>query len=129
MKNVYCKRVRCLNKSIFCLLKRMLCVCVDFMIQPNHLLFILFFFFSVFFHFSNIFDFRFRLYLLGRGRRSTIVGVEAGVFLVTLVLAEAAGAALPDRICRFGELSRFVETGPTDCDRSALYLELNRYQF
>lgn len=61
-----------------------------------------------------------RDYLLGRGRRSTIVGVDAGVFLVTLVLAVVAGAALPDRTCRFGELSRFDGAGPTDCDRSAL---------
>lgn len=59
---------------------------------------------------------RCRGYLLGRGRRSTIVGVEAGVFLVTLV---GAGAALPDRTCRFGEPSTFNGTGPTDCERSA----------
>lgn len=58
-------------------------------------------------------------YLLGRGRRSTIVGVEAGVFLANLLLAVGAGAALPDRTCRFGEPSTFNGAGPTDCDRSA----------
>lgn len=58
-------------------------------------------------------------YLLGRGRRSTIVGVETGVFFVALVPAVVAGAALPDRICRFGEPSTFDGVGPTDCDRSA----------
>lgn len=61
-------------------------------------------------------------YLLGRGRRSTTVGVDAGVFFDTLEAAVevAAGAALPERTCRFGEPSRFDEAGPTDCDRSAL---------
>lgn len=38
--------------------------------------------------------------LLGLGRRSTIVGVETGVFfcaLVTVAVAVLAGTALPDR--------------------------------
>lgn len=58
-------------------------------------------------------------YLLGRGRFSTIVGVEAGVFFVALFVAVVAGAALPDLTCRFGEPSAFEGVGPTDCDRSA----------
>lgn len=58
-------------------------------------------------------------YLLGRGRLSTIVGVETGVFFVALFVAVVAGAALPDRICRFGDPSTFDGVGPTDCDRSA----------
>lgn len=57
-------------------------------------------------------------YLLGRGRRSATVGVDTGVFFETL--EAAAGAALPERICRLGEASTFDETGPTDCDRSPL---------
>lgn len=61
----------------------------------------------------------YRCYLLGRGRLSTIVGVETGVFFVALFVAAVAGAALPDRICRFGDPSTFDGVGPTDCDRSA----------
>lgn len=62
-----------------------------------------------------------KCYLLGRGRRSTTVGVDAGVFFVTLEAAveAAAGAALPERTCRFGDPSTFDDAGPTDCDRSA----------
>lgn len=63
---------------------------------------------------------KFKLILLGRGRRSTIVGVDAGVFFcgglaAELVAADTAlGTALPDRICRLGDPSVFVAAGPTD---------------
>lgn len=57
--------------------------------------------------------------LLGRGRRSTMVGVETGVFLIGLEdeVDVAFGTALPERICLFGEPSVFVVTGPTDWER------------
>lgn len=67
--------------------------------------------------------------LLGRGRFSTIVGVEAGVFFAALELAGVAGTALPERICRFGEPSTFDDAGPADCDRSAVVRIKKNIQF
>lgn len=86
-------------------------------------------FFFVFVNFVFFFSFseKYDLNLLGRGRRSTIVGVVTGVFLVGLTVA-AAGAALPERACRFGEPSTFDGVGPTDCDRSA-WKEKVRFSF
>lgn len=48
-----------------------------------------------------------------------MVGVETGVFLCGLEdeVDVAFGIALPERICRFGEPSAFVVTGPTDWER------------
>lgn len=62
-----------------------------------------------------------KCYLLGRGRRSATIGVDAGVFFVAFEAAveAVAGAALPERSCRFGDPSTFDDAGPTDCDRSA----------
>lgn len=68
--------------------------------------------------------------LLGRGRRSTMVGVETGVFLYGLDVDVdvAFGTALPERICRFGEPSAFVVTGPTDWERPGREIRLCMYR-
>lgn len=80
---------------------------------------IIYFFLSLFF---LVFGFCERGNLLGLGRRSTMVGVETGVFFCALaalaaVAAATAGTALPERACRFGEPSE-VLVGPTDWDRA-----------
>lgn len=82
----------------------MQCLCVPF---PPIRFFLFLYIFSMIFVLREMisqfaFEGRFVVvqhYLLGRGRRSATVGVDAGVFFVLdAAVDDAAGAALPERI-------------------------------